>query len=98
VDILKIAKDFIGANESHPQEWAFTGAILALGRRLGLTVIAEGIEDPGQLERLRAMGCELGQGFLFAQPATVPELAAAGRLPRPDDLGTPDSAPAAGAA
>ena len=80
VDILKIAKDFIEPSSSHRQEWAFTGAILALGKRLGLTVVAEGIEEPAQLERLRAMGCELGQGFLFARPATLSELAAAGRL------------------
>ena len=80
VDILKIAKDFIEPTGSHRQEWAFTGAILALGRRLGLTVVAEGIEDPGQVERLRAMGCELGQGFLFAQPSTLAELVAVGQL------------------
>jgi EAL domain-containing protein (putative c-di-GMP-specific phosphodiesterase class I) len=74
VDTLKIAKDFVGparagGGEESP-EWAFTGAILALGRRLGLAVVAEGIEEPGQLDRLLALGCEYGQGFLFARPAT----------------------------
>jgi diguanylate cyclase (GGDEF)-like protein len=68
VDILKIARDFIGRPDEDSQEWAFTGAILALGRRLGLTVVAEGVEDEGQLDRLREMGCELGQGYLFARP------------------------------
>jgi diguanylate cyclase (GGDEF)-like protein len=79
VDALKIAKDFIGpAHTDGPEEspeWAFTGAILALGRRLGLDVIAEGIEEPGQLLRLREMGCEYGQGFLFARPAPFVEIA-----------------------
>ena len=79
VDTLKIAKDFIGSahadgREESP-EWAFTGAILALGRRLGLTVVAEGIEEPGQLERLRLLGCEYGQGFLFARPDTFEAVA-----------------------
>jgi EAL domain-containing protein (putative c-di-GMP-specific phosphodiesterase class I) len=78
VDTLKIAKDFIGPSPAigrdESPEWAFTGAILALGRRLGLTVVAEGIEEPGQLERLRAMGCEYGQGFLFARPGAFEEV------------------------
>jgi diguanylate cyclase (GGDEF)-like protein len=79
VDTLKIAKDFIGPARANGREespeWAFTGAILALGRRLGLAVVAEGIEEPGQLERLLAMGCEYGQGFLFARPATFDAIA-----------------------
>ena len=79
VDALKIAKDFIGPSPADGRdespEWAFTGAILALGRRLGLTVVAEGIEEPGQLERLRLLGCEYGQGFLFARPTSFDEIA-----------------------
>jgi EAL domain-containing protein (putative c-di-GMP-specific phosphodiesterase class I) len=75
VDILKIAREFIGAPREDSQEWAFTSAILALGHRLGLTVVAEGIEEAGQLERLRGMGCAYGQGFLFARPASLDELA-----------------------
>ena len=58
-----------GARRPTPDEWAFAGAIVALGRTLGLTIVAEGIEEPGQLERLRALGCELGQGYLFARPS-----------------------------
>ncbi|HEY7527480.1 MAG TPA: GGDEF domain-containing protein [Candidatus Limnocylindria bacterium] len=77
VDILKIARDFIGQPDEDSQEWAFTGAILALGRRLGLTVVAEGVENQGQLDRLREMGCELGQGYLFARPGRMDALFAA---------------------
>ncbi len=39
---------------------------VALAHSLGLPVIAEGIEDPGQLKRLRSLGCEFGQGYLFS--------------------------------
>ena len=46
-------------------------AIVALGRTLGLSIIAEGIEEQGQLERLHELGCEFGQGFLFARPQTA---------------------------
>jgi diguanylate cyclase (GGDEF)-like protein len=75
VDVLKIARDFIGPASEDSQEWAFTGAILALGKQLGLAVIAEGVEDEGQLARLRAMGCQLGQGYYFARPAALEDLA-----------------------
>jgi diguanylate cyclase (GGDEF)-like protein len=67
VDMLKIAQEFIGQTDS-PEEWPFAAAIVALGRALGMTIIAEGIEEPGQLAHLRGLGCELGQGFLFAPP------------------------------
>ncbi len=67
VDILKIAREFVGSADGQ-DEWAFAGAIVALGRTLGLTIIAEGIEEEGQLKRLRALGCEYGQGYLFARP------------------------------
>ncbi len=40
-----------------------------LAHSLGLQVVAEGIETPAQLERLKELGCEFGQGFLFAKPA-----------------------------
>jgi len=74
VDILKIAKEFIGPADG-AEEWAFAGAIVALGRTLGLSIIAEGIETPGQLERLRGLGCEFGQGYLFARPVDADAIA-----------------------
>ena len=48
---------------------------MALGRTLDLRVVAEGIEEPGQLERLRELGCEFGQGYLFARPGPIEGLA-----------------------
>jgi diguanylate cyclase (GGDEF)-like protein len=67
VDILKVAKEFIGQT-GNPEEWPFAAAIVALGRALSMTIIAEGIEEPDQLAHLRGLGCELGQGYLFATP------------------------------
>jgi diguanylate cyclase (GGDEF)-like protein len=69
VDILKLARDFVGRSEADGEDWVFANAIVALGRTLGLSIIAEGIEEPGQLKRLRDLGCEFGQGYLFAQPS-----------------------------
>jgi len=71
VDVIKIAQEFIARADADNQEWAFTGAILALGQRLGLEVVAEGVEDAGQVERLIALGCRLGQGFYFARPGSL---------------------------
>jgi EAL domain-containing protein (putative c-di-GMP-specific phosphodiesterase class I) len=76
VDILKIARDFVVPASSQPEEWAFAHAIVALGRTLGLTIIAEGIEEPGQLDRLRELGCQLGQGFLLGRPVPPDDLEA----------------------
>jgi diguanylate cyclase (GGDEF)-like protein len=68
VDILKIARDFVAPSAATGDEWVFANAIVALGRTLGLRIVAEGIEEKGQLDRLRDLGCEFGQGFLFARP------------------------------
>lgn len=62
---------------------AFVRTIMQLGRGLGMTVTAEGVEDPGQLRSLIAEGCTQGQGFLFSEavPAeSVAELLHSGRL------------------
>jgi len=59
-----------GADPADP--WAFAHAIVALGQTLGLSIVAEGIETQAQLERLRTLGCDLGQGYLFLKPVDAP--------------------------
>jgi EAL domain-containing protein (putative c-di-GMP-specific phosphodiesterase class I) len=76
VDMLKIAREFVVPASAGPDGWAFAHAIVALGRTLGLHIVAEGIEEQAQLEQLRSLGCELGQGFLFARPMSGAEVAA----------------------
>jgi len=49
-------------------------AIVALAQSLGLQTLAEGIETTGQRGALRTLGCELGQGFLFARPMPSADL------------------------
>ena len=82
VDILKIAREFVGDDSD---EGAFAAAIIALGRTLRLRIVAEGIEEPWQLERLRALGCEFGQGYFFARPTDAAgfEAYVAARHPSP---------------
>ncbi len=65
---LKIDKSFV-MDLTHNQEAAIIVETLAmLGRKLGLKVCAEGIEDRETLNRIMACGCHLGQGFLFGRP------------------------------
>ncbi len=68
VDILKIDRSFVSAAGSGERELALVDAVFRLGRTLGLETIVEGVEDPEQRDRLVRLGCELGQGFLFARP------------------------------
>ena len=69
VDILKLAKPFVDDLTEGSGEEGFVRAIVALAGSLGMVTVAEGIEKRHQAERLRIMGCELGQGFLFAEAA-----------------------------
>jgi EAL domain-containing protein (putative c-di-GMP-specific phosphodiesterase class I) len=65
VDMLKIAGEFTGGLGRDPHDDAITYAIVDLAMTLGLQVVAEGIETPDQHAQLTALGCPLGQGFLF---------------------------------
>jgi diguanylate cyclase (GGDEF)-like protein/PAS domain S-box-containing protein len=65
VDILKMDRSFLAADEADSK---LAAGIVALGASLNLEVVAEGIERAEQLASLRQLGCELGQGFLFARP------------------------------
>ncbi|MDQ1680559.1 MAG: hypothetical protein QOI42_1418 [Frankiaceae bacterium] len=67
IDMLKIAKTFVEDLDGHGQTTAFTSAIVALGQTLGVTTLAEGVEQPWQASELRRLGCELAQGFYFAK-------------------------------
>jgi diguanylate cyclase (GGDEF)-like protein/PAS domain S-box-containing protein len=77
IDILKIDKSFLGDSAGRGSE--LLASVAALGATLGLTTVAEGIEEPEQLAQVRAAGCTMGQGYHFARPL-APE--AAGRFTR----------------
>jgi diguanylate cyclase (GGDEF)-like protein/PAS domain S-box-containing protein len=73
VDALKIDRSFVAAINASGEAGSdvLVRSTIALAHSLGLHVIAEGIEDHVQLRRLRALGCEYGQGFLFSRPLTA---------------------------
>jgi diguanylate cyclase (GGDEF)-like protein len=68
VDVVKIDRSFIAPIEHDPQEAAIVAAVISLSHALGLRTVAEGIESVPQVDRLRALGCDLAQGFYFARP------------------------------
>jgi EAL domain-containing protein (putative c-di-GMP-specific phosphodiesterase class I) len=74
IDLLKIDRSFVKDLEESRDSAAICAAIIAMAHQLGLSVVAEGIETPGQLAFLRENGCEQGQGFLLGRPASAQDL------------------------
>lgn len=74
IDKLKLDQSFIRTIESDPVNATIVRAVIALGREMDLTVLAEGVEETGQLAMLRAMRCGQVQGYLFSKPLTESQL------------------------
>lgn len=68
IDYLKIDKVFVSNLENDPNNLTLCESIIVMAHKLGLKVIAEGVESPAQRELLRKAGCDYAQGFLFASP------------------------------
>ncbi len=75
VDALKIDRSFVRDLVTDLSDLAIVSAIIAMARHLHIEVVAEGIEGWQQLEKLRQLGCNYAQGFLFARPAPADECA-----------------------
>jgi diguanylate cyclase (GGDEF)-like protein len=87
VDILKVDRSFVSGQASGAPSVPMLEGIFGLANKLSLAVIAEGIEEPDQLDLLRRLGCEMGQGFLLARPApaqAIEALLASGGLLQPE--------------
>ncbi len=70
-DTLKLDQSFVRHFLHDPGDMAIVQAIIALGKAMSLELVAEGVEERAQAERLRELGCEVLQGYLFSRP--VPE-------------------------
>ncbi|MDP9468310.1 MAG: EAL domain-containing protein [Chloroflexota bacterium] len=84
INTIKIDRSFVTPLDDPDQGSGLAAAIVEIGRALGIGTIAEGIETERQRERLLAMGCPLGQGYLLGRPldsASMLELVAASALP-----------------
>jgi PAS domain S-box-containing protein len=73
-DVLKIDATFISNMESQKESRKIVAAIVGLSQNLGLTTVAEGIENQKQSDMLRWLGCDHGQGWLFGRPVPASEV------------------------
>ena len=74
IDVLKIDKEFVQESMEEQKSRSITGAIIALAHRLGMKVVAEGVETGEQLQYLSEQECDYIQGFLFNPPVTETEV------------------------
>jgi EAL domain-containing protein (putative c-di-GMP-specific phosphodiesterase class I) len=68
LDGLKIDRSFVFDLLSDPDDAAIVGSTVGLSKQLGLSVVAEGIENRATADLLVTMGCEEGQGYFFGRP------------------------------
>jgi EAL domain-containing protein (putative c-di-GMP-specific phosphodiesterase class I) len=74
IDIIKVDRSFVLTMLEEEASKRIVAAVVGLARDLGLATIAEGIETPDQLARLKKLGCDYGQGFLLSRPIPGKEL------------------------
>ncbi len=74
LDTLKVDRSFVTMMEDGGENAEIVHTIISLAQTLKLSVIAEGIENIYQLNQLRILGCEYGQGYLFSRPVPVAEI------------------------
>jgi diguanylate cyclase (GGDEF)-like protein/PAS domain S-box-containing protein len=87
IDTLKVDRSFIREVPKDAEDRAIAEAIIAMGKTLSLTVVAEGVETPEQQAFLRERACDEMQGYYFSTPVTPQEFAALFRAYRPTPLG-----------
>jgi EAL domain-containing protein (putative c-di-GMP-specific phosphodiesterase class I) len=81
IDTIKIDRSFVRDLPQNSEDKAIAEAIIAMGKALGLTIVAEGVETIEQEEFLRDHGCDEIQGFLFSKPVPPENIAELLRLP-----------------
>ena len=83
IDVLKIDRSYVAGLTNNEKDDAIVSAMVALGQRLGMTVVAEGVETTEQLSALRNLGCDAFQGYLVSEP--VPGKSFASLLKKPTE-------------
>lgn len=74
IDELKIDKSFVDYITTNSTDKAMVESIIGMGKKIGLSVLAEGVEDRQQADILLAAGCDLFQGYFFSKPLSIEEL------------------------
>ncbi|MEV6601916.1 EAL domain-containing protein [Actinoplanes sp. NPDC051346] len=76
VDMLKLDQSLVNQPSEHPTTPAVLDVVVSLGRRLGLEIVAKGLESQEQIDLARQAGCHYGQGFALARPAPAERMEA----------------------
>lgn len=76
IDMVKLDRAFVSRIDRDPKTRALCESIVGIGRALGMTVVAEGVETAAQLAVLSGFGCDFAQGFLLARPMPLEQLVA----------------------
>ncbi|HWC33950.1 MAG TPA: EAL domain-containing protein [Mycobacteriales bacterium] len=76
IDELKIDRSFVSRMTEETQHRVLTQSVIELGHNLGLSVVAEGVEDAAVCQALRASGCDVAQGYLYSRPVPAEQLLA----------------------
>lgn len=76
LDVLKIDRSFIEGIPADQDDIVIAETILVMARKMGMSVVAEGVETAKQMQLLQKMGCDVGQGYFFSQPVSAKEMQA----------------------
>lgn len=71
---IKVDKSFVMGMSQSPDDWVIVSSLIELGHNLGMTVVAEGIEDQRTMSALSEIGCDVGQGYFMSRPVPADEL------------------------
>src|SRR4051812_2723828 len=71
IDLVKVDKSFVDGLPDVPEDMALVRSVIEVARALGMTSIAEGVEEPDQFAALQELGCDAIQGYLFAKPMSA---------------------------
>ncbi|MBV1869746.1 MAG: EAL domain-containing protein [Gammaproteobacteria bacterium] len=83
---IKVDQSFVLKMQTDPEAQAIAETVIMLGHKLGLTVVAEGIEDAATLAQLKLLNCQVGQGFHFAKPMSPTDFISWVQQDRKDNL------------
>jgi predicted signal transduction protein with EAL and GGDEF domain len=75
VDMVKIDQTFVAGVPAEPLDEAIVSAVVTLAHAIGMTVVAEGVEEPRQQTAITKLGCDMAQGYLFARPVPAEAVA-----------------------
>ena len=74
VDVMKLDRAFFSAGDATGQrEWDVVESVVELAKKLDMVTVAEGVEEWDQVDRLRAMRCDMVQGYVFSHPVPLGE-------------------------